>query len=534
MENKDNVDQIADDDEASDKHYRWLSEIRLYEKEAAAWERKGKTILKRYKDERNAYDSKKSQYNILWSNVQTLQPALYCRTPHPDIERRYKQKDDLGRISSDILERATSYFVHTNEFDRVMRSVVLDRLLPGRGTAWVRYMPYFEDAAIDGTSEEEKDGYEITDDSYAEDDEDRLQEISFEKVCIDYVHWQDFGHNIARTEDEVTAKWRRVYMTKQRLEERFPEYADDIPLDYSPKKINDEKISSDLKKATIYEIWDKETKTVLWLHKDFDKILDEKDDPLDLEDFFPCPVSLLSTTANDSLIPVPDYVQYQDQARELDDLTGRIHSITKALKVCGVYAADAEAISRLLAEGVENQLVPVDQWMMFAEKGGLKGVFELFPVSEIAQTLLSIYDARDKVKQDLYEVTGIADIIRGVSNPNDTATAQQIKGQFANIRLQYPGQDVQRFAADLVRITAQIIAKHFQIDTIKKISGVTLLTNQEKMIIQHAQAMQQMQAQQAQMQAQQPPQGQPPMGQPRPPMPQGQLQPPQQLPMGHP
>ena len=32
-------------------------------------------------------------------------------------------------------------------------------------------------------------------------------------------------------------------------------------------------------------------------------------------------------------------------------------------------------------------------------------------------------------------ITGMSDIIRGLSEPNETATAQQIKGQFAVLRL---------------------------------------------------------------------------------------------------
>jgi hypothetical protein len=49
-----------------------------------------------------------------------------------------------------------------------------------------------------------------------------------------------------------------------------------------------------------------------------------RDDPLKLEGFFPCPPPLNATIAQGSTIPVPDYVLYQDQAEELDDLTGRI------------------------------------------------------------------------------------------------------------------------------------------------------------------------------------------------------------------
>lgn len=513
---------IADQQAGRDDHARWVAEIMLYEKEAQDWEKRARDICRRYKDKRNPTEEKLARFNILWSNIQTLLPSVYAKNPKTNIDRSFKDKDPIGRVTADVLERSVSYFVSSESFGRAMRQAVLDRLLSGRGDVWVRYEPYFKDAEVQGNEEVRGEGTQITDDSYPE-VEEPLQEVYFEKVCFDYVHWEDIGHTIARTEEEVRAKWRRVYMDREELMERFgEELGSQVPLDYSPRNLNDEKVADDLKKASIYEIWHEKKKEVIWLHKSFPEILDKRPDPLGLADFYCCPVSLLATTANDSLLPVPDYTQYQDQALELDRLTSRIASITRALKVAGVCDASAQGVERLLAEGVENQLIPVDQWAVHSEKGGLKGVMDLMPMLDIAQTLLALYQARDKVKQDLYEVNGIADIIRGSSDPDETAAAQKIKGDFASVRLRFIQDRVQEFARDLVRISAQLIAKHFSIETIKKISGVSLLTNQEKALLQQYMQMQAQQAQQQQMLMQQQQQmaQQPPMqGQPHPPQP---------------
>lgn len=495
----------ADDGE----HARWVTEIMLYEKESRAWVDKSKKILRRYKDERNpANAASMSRFNILWSNVQTLAPALYASNPKPDIERRFKDKDDVGRFASQVLERSTSYFINTDLFASCMNQGVVDRLLPGRGTAWVRYVPHFKDSEVIGNKDIQDGGMQVTDDIESSEPQEQPQEIDYEEVCPDYVHWEDFGHTLGRTWEEVRAVWRKVYLDRDELVERFgDELGKTIPLDYSPKDLGDQKIADDLKKATIYEIWDKPSKNAIWLHKDNQKLLDTRLDPLRLPDFFPCPRPMYPRMANDSLIPVPDFIQYQDQALELDDLTGRITAITKAVKVAGVYDASAEGLQRLLAEGTDNQLIAVEQWAVHAEKGGLKGVVDFMPLQDIVSALISLHEARDKVKQTIYEITGISDIIRGASNPHETATAQKIKGQFGTLRLDDMQSDVQRFAREMVRITAHIIAEHFQLETIKKISGIKLMTAQEKQQFQQQQAMQMQQ-----MAAQQPPPqpGQPP------------------------
>lgn len=479
------ADKPQADDEAAGEVARWVTEIRLYDKEAEKWTEQSKKIIRRYKDERKTNNTK-VRFNILWSNIQTLSPALFAKNPKPNVERRFQDDDDVGRLASEAIERGVSYFIDDKVYD-CLREVVNDRLLCGRGTAWVRYVPNF---ASQGTEE-------VTDDA-------ALPEVYSEECVLDYVHWQDFGCKWGRTWEETNAAWRRVFLDKGELEKRFPEKYKTIPLDHAPEKMNDEKIEGAAKKATIYEIWDKKNKKVLWIHKDVSTPLDEKDDPLKLKDFFPFPRPLFATLANDTIIPVPDYIEYQDQANEIDELTARVALLIKAVKVAGVYCAEAEGIQRILSEGLENKLVPVDNWAMFAEKGGLKGMIEYLPLGEIVAAITALYEARDKIKHDLYEISGLSDILRGDGDSQETATGVKTKSQFATLRLNAMQGEVARFCRDVVRIMADIICRHFSDDTIKKLSGLKLMTAQEKQQFQMMQQLQQQQAQQAQASGQQP------------------------------
>lgn len=492
---------------------RYKREITLYDKEFSKWEKRARKIIKRYKDERG--DAEKAvRYNILYANVQTIKPAIFSQAPKANIERRFKDDDDLGRVTSDVLERCVSYFINSEKFESAVNQAVLDRLLPGRGTVWVRYEPHFKDAEMNETPKTAMDGLQVTDDENTDDEgvsPEKIQEVSYEEVVFDYVHYTDYGHNIARTYEEVWLQWRAVYLDKDELIARFgKEVAEAIPLDCKPKENStDDQLANVMSKATIYELWDSKRRVILWIHKEVDKILDEKEDPLALPDFFCGSKPLFANLANDTLIPTPDFAIYQDQARELDNLTARIAALTKALKVAGVYDAAAPGIEKMLIEGTENKLIPVEVNAMLKEKGGLKGVIDYFPVEQVANVLVGLYEARGKVIQDIYQITGISDIIRGATDAGETASAQKIKGQYASIRLDSQQKDIQYFCRDLVRICAFIIAGHFSIDTIKKISGVKLLTGEEKqmMQMQMQQAQQQYQGmqQQAQANGQQPP-----------------------------
>jgi hypothetical protein len=465
---------------------RYAEEIELYDKETAKWGRQAKRIAKRYKDERGGdgtVESQERRYNILWANIQNLKPILWARNPKPDIQRRFKDADPVGRVTSDVLERAVSFFTETDHFYDTNQQCVLDYLLSGRGTVWLRYVPHFKAAPQMAAADPQ-----VTDDVGPGDENqgqaEAPQVIDYEEVIPDYVHREDFGHNICRTWDETWLVWRIVYLSRAELRERFVNLSEDeilaIPLDYKKQDSTGRVIDDGVSKAVVYEAWDKIRRCAVWFHKAVPEALDYRPDPLRLDGFFPTPKPLFTNLANDSLIPVPDYVEYQDQAAELDLLTARIAMMTKCLKVVGVYDASVEGLNRMFNEGTENELIPVQQWALFAEKGGMDGAMTILDIKMIAEALLACYEARDKVKQDLDQITGMADIVRGETDPNETASAQKLKAGYASQRMSDRQREVQMFARQTIRIMVNIICEHFQPETIKAISGVRLLTAQEK------------------------------------------------------
>jgi hypothetical protein len=480
---------MANDKATVDHTYEdWYKTIMGYERSYKRWEARVDRIVKKYKDDSRYDRNPNARFNILWSNVQTIQPAIFARLPRPDVSRRFRDNDPIGRVASLMLERALEFELeHYGDYKSAMNNAVLDRLLGGRGVAWVRYEPH-----IVGEGEPD-DGVEITEDAdeaeTAEGMANESQErIEYECCPVDYVHWKDFGHTVGRTWEEVTAVWRKVYMSRPALVERFgEELGYKIPLDTKPDDLKQSYKSDDgVYEALVYEIWDKETGKVLWISKSLGKILDERDDPLQLENFWPCPKPLYATLTTDSLEPIPDFVIYQDQARELDVLCDRIDGLINALKVRGVYDASASELQRLFSEGENNTMIPVANWMAFAEKQGMKGAIDLVDLTPFASALMSCYQAMEQVKGQIYELMGIADIQRGQTDPNETLGAQIIKSNNAAGRLKTQQHAVVDFATSLLTIKAQIICNHFTDDTLIKISGAMQLSEQDKQYIPQA------------------------------------------------
>jgi len=450
----------------------WTDALELAKKDQDKFITRGEKIVKRFRDERDAAStsSAEKKYNILWSNVKTLFPAVYAKKPKAEVERRYKDADPVARTASQILERALQYEIdHYPDYDSSLRGSILDRLLPGRGVVWIRF----------------EEGEQVTDDVQEPQDAPSLLGMAlapqkpidpkgYECTPCDYVFWKDFRHSPARTWEEVTWVARRVYMTKEEVVARFGEEFADVPLSHEPIGVDKEMTSrEEMKKAKVWEIWDKATKEVVWHCEGYSKDdLDRRPDPLGLDGFFPCPKPLFATLTTDTLIPVADYAEYQDQAAELDDLTQRIAMLVKAVKAVGVYDASQSGIQRLMQEGVDNTLIPVETWGQFATAGGLKGTVDMLPMDMVVKALNELYMAKDKCKQEIYELTGMSDIIRGATNALETATAQQIKSQFSSLRLKETQQDVARFASDLLRMKAQVMATLYRPEVLIAMSGI--------------------------------------------------------------
>ena len=460
---------------------KWTGVIASYDREFKKWDARVDKILKRYRDEsRPTSREGTAKFNVLWSNVNTLVPAVFAKIPKPDVSRLFRDSDPVGRVAALILERGLEYETeHYPDYYATMRQCVYDRFLGGRGTSWVRYEPHIKAEQ----KAEPTDGVQVTDDV-----DEPEETLDYECVPTDYVHWKDFGHTVARTWEEVPQVWRWVYMRMPAKIERFgEELAKKIPTDAPPKEgKNRNEMGADAPPedgSFVCELWDKDTKKAVWFSKSYPELLDEKDDPLGLEGFFPCPKPLYSTLTNETLVPVPDFTQYQDQARELDTLCDRIDGLIQALQVRGVYDNAIPELARIFTEGQNGNLIPVKNWAAFAEKNGLAGAIDIVDLKPIYEALKAAYEAMAQVLNQIYDLTGLSDIIRGQSDPNATATAEKIKGQYASLRLKFLQFDVAKFASELLQLKAQVICGQFSPEQIMRIGGVEQLSEADKALV---------------------------------------------------
>lgn len=433
---------------------RWLRELKLSDAHEDKWRERATKIVKRYRDDdRGEGESKNdTRFNILFANTEVLKGVMYQRTPVPDVRRRFLDKDPIGRQAAQVLQRALSYSVDEYDFDGVIRSVVEDVLLPGRGVAYVKYIPTMGKVDVP-----QEDGTTIQ--------EDRMV---YQSVECDYVEWDMFRVSPAKRWSKVRWVAFGELMTRKELEQ-FGDAGKKCALDWKPE--DGESQDEFYKRALVWKVWDKQSRTVYAICKGSpEKPLAQVTDPLNLEGFFPCPEPVCSVWTTNSLIPVPEYAQYQDQAMELDEITARITHLVAELKRRGVYDATYTELSKLATAG-DNEFIAVENFTNLVEKGGIQSALYEAPIDGIAKVVVELYKQREQVKQVIYEVTGIADIVRGSTNASETLGAQEMKARYANVRIAPRQQLIAKFARELLRMKGEIISEKFEPETLKLMTG---------------------------------------------------------------
>lgn len=479
---------------------RWKAELALAAETEKEWRKEAKEVWELYEGK----EQRANSFNILWSNTETLRPAVYNSTPQPDVRRRFRDPDPVGKAASTVLERALSYEIDTDAFDEAIQDAVLDTLIPGRGIARVRYKPTTI-PQMDAQGQPLKD-----------EQGNALEQLVDEKTPVDHVQWDDFRRGPGKRWKDVPWIAFRHDMNLDTLIEFFgEEMARKVPVrETDPKDKTEKEVKEVFRTAEVWEIWDKDQRRVLFICEHYAEApLREEPDPLQLDGFWPIPRPMVAVENSRSLIPTPVYRLYKQQAKELDRVTARVNKIVDALKVRGAYSGNLPEVANIIDAG-DNEMTPIANVSEVAAFGGLDKAIWIMPVDKLIAVLTGLYQARAEIKATIYEITGISDIIRGATEASETATAQRIKSQWGSLRLQKLQQEVQRFVRDLMRLMADVISTRFQPETLAQITQVKLPTGQEK---QQAQMQLQQMRQMAQAAPMDPMTGQPaPMPEPPP------------------
>lgn len=431
----------------------WCDALDLSSKEEEDWRKVADEARKVYEASKDAETG--TAFNIYYANIETLRPALYNSAPIPDVRRRFGDRDPAAKAVADIIERALSYSMDEYDFDGTLEEAIDDLSITGRGLARV----VLEQEIVTSP----------------------MEDVGAQTVSCEAVPWASFRRGPARTWSAVPWVAFAHYMSREALEELSPQYGKAVQLDTmllngdaSKDGASQDNPESDVfKRALVWEIWDKPKRKVYFIAPGFTvDVLSEVDDPLNLKGFFPIPQPMMTGKTSGRLVPLAPYKIYKPILEEIDTISRRITRLVKQLRprAIGPGGVDMDA----LASADDGQIVEVSNVVQFLESGGMDKLLSWFPMEPTIKAINELYTRREQAKGELFEVSGLADIMRGQSNPNETKGAQDIKQKWGSLRLQKVQGRVQRFCRDLIRLKAEIIAEKFKPENVAAMTGIQL------------------------------------------------------------
>lgn len=506
-----------------DKGKKWLDRIESAGKSEKQWLDHAKKAVDAYTGEGTSeatgstYVSEGNyDFNILFSNVETIVPAVINSAPIPDIRRRFDDDDPAARVVSQILERAIHIQIDDSHLQVEMEAAAQDSFLAGRGVVRLRY--YSDVVGGEPTTEDIEDAADAADGLGSSDDNAQggygavgqgdynsgevvpglgsvspadpsanasepsgfgspglggnggppLETLANERICFEAVSWIDYRHGPAKRWNERPWDAFRFCIPQEDESKSFDSGL--IGQQLSAVELNKRSNENEL---CGWEVWDKDTRSVIFID-DNGVVLKTIDDPLGLTNFFCITTPLQPIEINGRLMPVNPFSVYRRLANDLDDAVRRKNILIRAMKTKGWYGVSEADMQAILDLG-DNEFAPIKDFEIFAANGGIQNAVAFWPIDKFIAAIQQIDLAITTYKSWIYEITGISDIVRGASQASETATAQNIKSQWGSLRIQKMQRMIERCARDLFVMMAEIIPSKFSLQTLEKMTGIPIL-----------------------------------------------------------
>lgn len=433
---------------------------------------------------------KTASYPIYWSSCKTIEPAYYSRTPQLNATRRFEINDPVALTGCQIVERLAKYLVERTDFDNVMMAAVGDYIHADKATLQVLYSADMEEQTEQMLLQMSPEGTYLTQNNEpyegeVQQDEQgqiyyqstqtipRNKRISVAPICYDEIlHTPE-----AKTQDEIKDIAYFFCMSEDEAKNRFP--GKDIKFK-TGKSYAEDKSAPDAETPGRYlegwEIYCKYNKRVYWYSEQYtDDLLDVADDPYHLDGFFPSPPFIIGSKPAKSLYPTPAFIHCVDTVRQLHDQAIKVNELASKIQWAALIDGSIPELELAMKSLGNGDYIAVKNFQSILEKGGIQNTIYFLPIQELVTALNNLIALEDKFKQNFYEWFGVPDILRGSSDPVETAAAQEVKQASAHDRFKYQKKQIGRLASDAIQMMVDLALFVYDDMEIAEVTGYQYL-----------------------------------------------------------
>lgn len=427
-------------------------------------------------------DGTGDSYPIYWSSCKTIEPAYYSRTPQLINKRRFDTDDLIAGTACLINKRLGDYLVENSNFDSVMMAAVGDYIHADKTTVQVVYEADFEDVPLfldESGNYVREDGSSFTGEVFnKEDDIFGKQAIQgSQKIYLSPVTFDEVLHTpSAKTEAEIREKAYFVTMTKDEALERFS--VDPQNITWKKTRTGDDvstsrgrELNTGEEYLELWECYSKPNEMVYWVSDQYkEDFLDKKQNPYQLRDFWPSTPFIVGSKPSKNMYSTPVFKRLKSNIKTLSKQAQKIYELMDAIDPRAIIDGTNDDLAALINLD-SGKYISVRNFQTIIEKGGLANLIQFLPVGELVSAVTTFMQAEGSFKETFFEVFGVPDILRGASDPVETAAAQQIAASAAHDRFKFQKKQIRQMARDAIELMIDLAYKVLDDESIIRLVG---------------------------------------------------------------
>ena len=441
----------------------WYNRIKAEQKKHKTFRERAKKAIEVYENEhKDDQGGKKAVFfPVLRSVVDVQLGALTSKQPQARLSKRFEY--DSENNLCDKLELAANYFIEKGNMQGEIYQAAEDYLTAGVGGLKLVYdAELVEQPIIAQDVDDNGVPYEY--------DTGEVEEvIKSESLIAERFEWCNFGW-------EPSARWKDVDwiyfesdFTVKEFEKKYGE---------TPSMIEANKDPGDDYKSTVtvYEIWDKENERRITICDSHDDVLEDDENPLNTEHFYPIAEPMFFALADDELTPCPEFHFWNALHDRIQQLSEREGKLIQRYKDLTFYAQEAFTDLVSIESAVDGANVPVDlkKYMVNGQMPDISKVVMKWDNSQTATVLAMVKENIQEGLSRIYQITGIGDIMQAASDPNETATAQNLKHSWGSSRLASKRFCIENHIRGTIEVMVNTMCKLFEPQSIAMAAGEQL------------------------------------------------------------
>ena len=476
MEESENTEQLDTNKKTLGYYKRWIESSKKAQKRhnedgRDAWEEYLHDSEEPQQSENQKVDP---TYPIYWSSCQHLESAYYAKTPKVRAKRRFDINDPEALTGAHILERLGTALIEMNSFNNVMRAAVGNLLHTSRAANQAFYDS--REDQVDPAAVYTVGGQPV------ENPQDYDGKISISSITYDEIIHTPH----AKEESEVRENGFRFCLEEDVAIMRFCALPDGTTDEAKKQRIltllkegggKDREAEKQVNRSPGkylegWEIYCKDTKSVYWVADGLpDEFLDVQPDLYGLRNFVPRTDFVIWSKPPKSLYPRPAHARCKATLEKLHKQYAKVFDLAhKVRRRCLIDGGNEEILAALnLREDLEY--VAVQNLKGMIEKGELESAIYWIPIKELVESIRELLELQQVFKDQINEWLGVPDVIRGVSDPIETASSTQIQTQSAHDRFRVQRNQVTYLARDTIELMLDLALAKWTDQKIAQVVG---------------------------------------------------------------